>query len=165
MRSFDEATDGKSSRGPNGPDSDRHHTSTRPGLPPSLQTRPPRRTGERGESVLMRRRSLFVIGLVLFVIVVTSLSVYFHIHKETLVSISLARGAGDCLTGNGQWKLRQGRYRLRQMVIFEQGGGGVASYAGGTGWLALEPTCVPWHERCDCDTFLPNKPLPAAPPR
>ena len=35
---------------------------------------------------------------------------------------------------------------------------------GGTGWLALEPTCVPWHKRFAVINLSVSEPLSAAPP-
>ena len=52
---------------------------------------------------------------------------------------------------------------LRREGLMTGPGAGVSQ--GGTGWLALEPTCVPWHKRYDIMRHSMTEPPLAPPPR
>ena len=71
---------------------------------------------------------------------------------------------GRCDTGKG---LDSGgtsnHWRVTAFVSVKRSG--VSPFAGGTGWLALEPTGVPWHKRFAVVNLAIPEPLSAAPPR
>ena len=50
----------------------------------------------------------------------------------------------------------------RQLHFAEIRSERVSTPRGGTGWLALEPTGVPWHKRSDCEPPLLSPPIPSS---
>ena len=61
-----------------------------------------------------------------------------------------------------EW-LGHGEYPHPQSLSREGGAGRPRERLGGIGWLALEPTGVPWHKRSDRGRHLLKLPVPSSP--
>ena len=58
------------------------------------------------------------------------------------------------------WKIQHRKFQEFGLI---NGSSRMGDRRGGTGWLAWEPTGVPWHKRFDREPLLLSSPVPASP--